>query len=65
MSFSIVITTYNAETYILDALNSLKNQTFQDFEWIVTDDFSTDNTLAVCKTWFAKNPQCQSRLKII
>ncbi|MCL2683090.1 MAG: glycosyltransferase [Bacteroidales bacterium] len=65
MFFSIVITTYNAEPYILDALNSLKNQTFQDFEWIITDDFSTDNTLDVCKAWVAKHPQFQSRLKII
>ena len=65
MFFSIVITTYNAEKFLIEALNSLKNQTFQDFEWIITDDGSTDNTLKVCKTWFAENPQFQSRLKII
>jgi alpha-1,3-rhamnosyltransferase len=65
MFFSIIITTYNAEKFLVDALNSLKNQTFQDFEWIITDDFSTDDTLNVCKKWFAENPQFQARLKII
>lgn len=63
--FSIVITTYNAENFLANALNSLKNQTVQDFEWIVTDDFSTDQTLAVCRKWLNENPEFQSRVRII
>ncbi len=65
MFFSIVITTYNAEAFILDALNSLKNQIFQDFEWIITDDCSTDKTVDICKTWMAENPEFLPRLKMI
>ena len=44
MEFSVFTPTYN-RAYIIETLyNSLKNQTFKDFEWIVIDDGSTDNT---------------------
>ena len=65
MLFSIIITTYNAERFLTEALNSLKNQTVQGFEWIITDDASTDNTLEVCRQWLADNPDIQSRVRII
>jgi alpha-1,3-rhamnosyltransferase len=65
MFFSIVITTYNAEKFVVEALNSLKNQTFQDFECIITDDCSTDDTLEICKVWLVENPDFFSRTKII
>jgi alpha-1,3-rhamnosyltransferase len=65
MFFSIVITTYNAENFIVEALNSLKNQTFQDFDCVITDDCSTDKTIEICKTWLAKNPEFFFRTEII
>ncbi|MDR2907158.1 MAG: glycosyltransferase [Bacteroidales bacterium] len=65
MFFSVVITTYNAERFLLDALNSLKSQTFQDFEWIITDDASTDHTRQIYRQWLADNPEFATRLKII
>ena len=65
MFFSIVITTYNAENFLVEALNSLKNQTFQDFECIITDDFSTDKTLEICKQWLSENPDFQTRTKVL
>ncbi|MFV0541268.1 MAG: glycosyltransferase family 2 protein [Aestuariibaculum sp.] len=45
--FSIVIPLYNKENYIEDTLNSVLNQTFQDFEVIVVNDGSTDNGLKI------------------
>lgn len=45
--FSIVIPMYNGEKYIQDTLNSLYNQTFKDFELIIVDGGSTDNSLKV------------------
>ena len=41
---SIIMATYNRANYIEEALDSLKRQTFQDYEIIVVDDGSTDNT---------------------
>lgn len=41
---SILLPTYNGAPYIKDALDSVLNQSYQDWELIVTDDASTDNT---------------------
>lgn len=45
--FSIIVPAYNVEDYIETCLNSIFNQTNQDFEVIVVNDGSTDNTLKV------------------
>lgn len=42
---SIIIPCYNAAGYIEKTLDSVKNQTFRDFECIVVDDSSSDNTV--------------------
>ena len=39
---------YNCELYIRDAIESVLNQTFVDFEFIIIDDCSTDSTLQLC-----------------
>lgn len=44
MSISIITATYNSEEYVLETYESIKNQTNTDWEWIVTDDCSTDGT---------------------
>ena len=41
---SIIMATYNRADYIEEALDSIKKQTFKDYEVIVVDDGSTDNT---------------------
>lgn len=41
---SVIMSTYNEEKYIETSLKSLLNQTFQEFEIIIVDDASTDNT---------------------
>lgn len=41
---SIIIATYNRAAYIAETLISIQNQTFIDFECIIVDDGSTDNT---------------------
>lgn len=45
---SIIIPTYNRAAALENCLNSLKSQSFQNFEVIVVDDASKDNTKEVC-----------------
>ena len=47
MKFSIIIPAHNAEEYILKAINSIKAQTFKDYELIVVCDRCTDRTAEV------------------
>lgn len=58
---SIIIPTYNGEKYIRRAVESVLNQTFQDFEIIVVDDFSSDKTIEIVKELQEKD----SRIKLI
>ena len=43
-TISILLATYNGETYLRKQLDSLLNQDFKDFRIIVADDSSTDDT---------------------
>jgi len=47
--FSIVIFTYNRAEYLSDAIQSVLNQGYENFELIVADDGSSDNTEAIVK----------------
>lgn len=47
---SIILTTYNVEKYIEKCIDSILRQTFKDFELIIIDDKSTDNTIDIIKS---------------
>ena len=53
-AISVIIPMYNAEKYIGDCLESLLAQTFQNFEVIVVDDYSTDKSVAIVKNFTEK-----------
>ena len=58
---SVVIPMYNVEKYIGECLDSLLYQTFQDFEVIIVNDCSTDNSRAIAESYVDK---FNGRLKI-
>jgi alpha-1,3-rhamnosyltransferase len=48
---SIVVISYNASAYVLETLHSAWQQTYQKVELIISDDGSTDDTVALCTDW--------------
>lgn len=52
---SVGIITYNSEKTILETLNSAYNQTYKNIELIISDDFSQDNTVNICKEWISEH----------
>ena len=44
MLVSVIVPVYNGESFVLETLRSIQNQTFKDFEVLVMDDGSTDRT---------------------
>ena len=51
---SVIIPMYNAEKFIGACLESIFAQTFNDFEVIVVDDCSTDNSVAVVENYLKR-----------
>lgn len=47
---SIITPCYNSEKFLNDTINSVLNQTFKDWEWIITDDLSKDNSVEILKS---------------
>lgn len=48
---SVLLPVYNCEKYIKETLDSVLTQTFSDFELIIIDDCSTDNTVDIIKSF--------------
>jgi glycosyltransferase involved in cell wall biosynthesis len=46
---SVIMPVFNGERFIADSIMSILNQTFNDFELIIVDDCSTDNTVSIIK----------------
>lgn len=52
---SVVLSAYNAEAYLVEAVDSILAQTFTDFELLVHDDGSSDGTLEILHSFAAKD----------
>lgn len=45
MKVSVIMPVYNGAQYLQEAIDSILQQTYRDFEFIIIDDGSTDNSL--------------------
>jgi glycosyltransferase involved in cell wall biosynthesis len=52
--FSVLLPVYNRESYVRQAVDSVLNQSFRDFELLVIDDGSTDRTPEILKSYGSK-----------
>jgi len=56
-AISIVTPAWNAAAYIGETIASVRSQTFEDWEWLIVDDGSTDDTAAVVRAHAAIDPR--------
>ena len=57
---SVLMTSYNSEKYIEEAIESVYFSTYKNFELIIVDDCSKDNSVSIAKHWELKD----SRIKV-
>jgi glycosyltransferase involved in cell wall biosynthesis len=56
MRFTVITPTYNRARCLPGVYESLRAQTFRDFEWVIVDDGSTDGTRELVSSWKASFP---------
>ena len=54
-AISVVMPVYNSEKYLRESIESILNQTFNDFEFIIVDDQSTDSSWQIIQEYAAKD----------
>ena len=61
MKISVIVPVYNASLYLSECIESVLSQSFKDFELILVNDGSVDNSLDICKEYEHKD----NRVKVI
>jgi glycosyltransferase involved in cell wall biosynthesis len=57
---SIVLPTYNGARYLAQSIDSCMAQTYQDWELIIVDDHSTDDTPAIISSYMGRDPRIRA-----
>lgn len=65
IAVTVSVVTYNSSKYVIETLESIKNQTYPYIVLQISDDKSTDNTVEVCREWIFKNSNRFVNSKII
>lgn len=58
---SIIVPVFNTEKYLTECIDSILNQSFREYELILVNDGSTDNSLQICREYMMKD----SRIHVI
>lgn len=61
VKISIITPTHNSQSYVIETIYSVINQTYQNWEWIIIDDYSNDGTRNILR----KVSENDSRIKIL
>lgn len=62
---SVAVITYNSSKTVVETLDSIFNQTYQNLELIVSDDCSTDNTVDICQEWINAHKERFFRMELL
>jgi glycosyltransferase involved in cell wall biosynthesis len=62
---SVIVATFNSSSYIVEALESVSKQSWNELELIITDDCSEDYTVEVCRDWLNSNSKRFARSEIL
>lgn len=62
---TVAVISYRAADYVIETLESIKSQTYQNIELIVSDDASPDDTAVLCKEWLRVNKDRFVRTELI
>ena len=52
---SVIMPVYNTKDFVWEAIESILNQTFEEFEFIIVDDWSTDGSYEICEKYAKKD----------
>ena len=55
MTYSVIVPIYKAERYLRESLDSIVGQNYADWELILVDDASPDNSLEICRSYDRTN----------
>lgn len=62
---SIIVVTYNSSQTVVETLESMREQSYQNLELIVSDDYSLDDTVAICEKWLKENNERFVRTELV
>ncbi len=62
---SVPVITYNSSKTVIETLDSIYNQTYQNIELIISDDCSKDDTINICREWLEKNKERFARTELL